>query len=95
VKLTVVGLVSPHVLGIIDLARQAQSGVNVDWHLRNAVARTIADLGDQYNARDLLAAYVQGLETAANEAPPFQNGYAGALQSAVAIARKAAGAIPD
>ena len=30
-KATVVGLVTPHLLRIVDLANEAQKGVNVDW----------------------------------------------------------------
>ena len=53
---TVVGLVTPHVLSIIDLAKQADAGVNIDWHLRDTVAKTVNDLGQQFNARALLGA---------------------------------------
>ena len=88
VKATVVGLVSPHVLQVVDLARKADSGINVDWHLRDTVARTVDDLGHQYNARDLLSAYIHGLETAAGEAGPNRKGYADALQVAAAMARR-------
>ena len=65
---TIVGMVTPHVLRVMDLANQAENGVNVDWHVRDAVARTLADLREQFNARDLLAAYVHGLESAAADA---------------------------
>ena len=34
---TVVGLVTPHLMAVIDLAGQAESGINVDWHVRAAV----------------------------------------------------------
>ena len=86
-KATVVGLVTPHVLSVIDLAKQAETGVNVDWHVRNAVAKTRDDLVNQYNARDLLAAYVHGLQVAAQDAGP-RKAYAGVLQSAVALAER-------
>ena len=56
---TVVGLVTPHVLAIVDLARQAEGGVNVDWHLRDAVARSMDALGHHYNARDLMEAWCE------------------------------------
>ena len=79
-KLTIVGLVTPHVLRVIDLANQAETGANVDWHLRDAVVKTVDDLGHQYNARDLLSAYIQGLETAAQDAVRMRNVYAGALK---------------
>jgi hypothetical protein len=85
---TIVGLVTPHVLRVMDIAKQAESGANVDWHLRDAVARTVDDLGQQYNAQELLSAYVQGLESAAREVPPARKTYAGALQAAAAIAAR-------
>jgi hypothetical protein len=88
VKATIVGLVTPHVLRVVDLANQAEAGINVDWHLRDAVAKTIDELGHQYNARDLLSAYVHGLETAANDAPRSRGAYAGALQAAALAARR-------
>lgn len=87
-KATVVGLVTPHLLKIIDLAKEAETGANVDWHVRDAVAKTISDLGDQYNAEDLLSAYIQGLETVAQEAGQARKAYARVLQAAVAAARK-------
>lgn len=85
-KATIVGLVTPHVLRVIDLANEAEKGINVDWHVRDAVARTMDDLGHQYNARDLLLAYVQGLETAAQEVGQVRKAYAGVLQAAAATA---------
>lgn len=39
VRATVVGLVTPHFLRVIDLAKEAEAGVNVDWHLKDAVAK--------------------------------------------------------
>lgn len=87
-KATVVGLVTPHVFKLVDLARQAEAGTNVDWHLRDAVARTVDDLGQQFNARELLTAYVHGLETAAGEAAPGRKQYAGVLQTAAGMARR-------
>lgn len=88
-KPTIVGLVTPHLLKIIDLAQQAQAGVNVDWHLRETVSGTLDELRQQYNARDLLAAYVDGLDTAMQAADPFRKAYATALQAAAATARRA------
>lgn len=88
-KPTIVGLVTPHFLRVIDLAKLAETGVNVDWHLRDAVVKTIDDLGHQYNAPDLLSAYIQGLETAAHEAGRVKTVYASVLHAAVAIAKKA------
>ena len=88
-KPTIVGLVTPHFLKVIDLAKQAEAGINVDWHLRDTVAKTIDDLAQQYNARDLLAAYIDGLETAANETGRVvSKPYTSALHAAVAIAKK-------
>ena len=87
-KATIVGLVTPHVLRVIDLANQAETGVNVDWHLRDAVTKTVEDLGHQYNARELLSAYISGLENAAHEAAPVRNLYAGALQAAATMATR-------
>ncbi|MBP8081423.1 MAG: hypothetical protein KAY12_04630, partial [Arenimonas sp.] len=75
-KVTVVGLVTPHVLRVVDLAKQAETGVNVDWHLRDAVAKTVDDLGHQYNAPELLSAYVHGLETVAQDAGKGRFAYA-------------------
>ncbi|WP_449448390.1 hypothetical protein [Thermomonas brevis] len=87
-KATVVGLVTPHVFRVIDLAKQAESGTNVDWHLRDAVARTVEELGQQFNARDLLSAYVHGLETAGKDVGPGRRRYAEMLQGAVAMANR-------
>ena len=36
-KATVVGLVTPHLLRIVDLGNEAEKGVNVDWHVRDVV----------------------------------------------------------
>lgn len=89
-KATVVGLITPHFLSVIDLAKQAESGVNVDWHLRDVIAKTIDQLGHQYNARELLTAYIQGLDTAAHEADRVNKANASVLHAAVAIAREGA-----
>ncbi|MFC7300358.1 hypothetical protein [Cognatiluteimonas weifangensis] len=86
-KATVAGLITPHVLRVADLAKQAEAGANVDWHVKDAVAATIRELGLQYNARDLLAAYVQWLETTAREAAPAREAYARVLQAAATAAR--------
>lgn len=88
-KGTVVGLVTPHILAIIDLAKQAEMGANVDWHLRDTVARSIDGLGHQFNAQDLITAYIQGLETTAEAARPAQKAYADALRAAAAMATRA------
>ena len=91
-KETIVGLVTPHVMQVVELARQAETGVNVDWHLRDAVAKTIAELGHQYNASDLLSAYVQGLEGAAENAGRSRSLSATALRAAAALAARELGA---
>ena len=88
-KATVVGLVTPHVLSIIDLAKQADAGVNIDWHLRDTVAKTVNDLGQQFNARDLLGAYIHGLETAAQApAQAVRKAQVRVLQDAAAMATR-------
>ena len=86
-RATVVGLVTPHLLRIVDLANEAEKGVKVDLHLRDAVAKTMRELADQYNAPALVAAYVEGLETAAGQATSTRVAYIGVLQAAAAEAR--------
>lgn len=86
-KATVAGLVTPQLLRIVELAEQAEKGVNVDWHVRAAVARTMGELGDQYNAPALVAAYVDGLEAAAGNAAQSREAYVRVLQAAAAAAR--------
>ncbi|MGQ4583340.1 hypothetical protein [Lysobacter sp. F60174L2] len=85
---TVVGLVTPHLLRVVDLANEAEKGVNVDWHVRDAVSRSMAELGDQYNAADLVTSFIDGLENAAAQAPKARMLYAGALRSAAEAARR-------
>lgn len=85
---TVVGLVTPHLLRVVDLANQAEKGFNVDWHLRDAVAGTMGELGDQYNASALVGAYVEGLENAALQGARTGPAYARVLQDAAAAARR-------
>ncbi|WP_240098029.1 hypothetical protein [Thermomonas flagellata] len=87
-KATVVGLVTPHVLQVVDLARQAEAGRNVDWHLRDAVTATLEALAQQYNARELLAAYVHGLQAAVRETGPRQAAQAQLLETAAAMASR-------
>lgn len=87
-KATVVGLVTPHLLRVVDLANEAEKGVNVDWHVRDAVAKTMNELGDQWNAAVLMAAYVDGLESAATQAPKTRVAYARVLQAAADAARR-------
>lgn len=87
-KATVVGLVTPHVLKVIDLARQAETGANVDWHVRDAASRTLQEIGEQFNARELLVAYVKGLQGAVQDARERRapTSYVGALQAALQLA---------
>ena len=87
-KATVVGHVTPHLLRVVDLANEAEKGVNVDWHVRDAVAKTMGMLGDQWNAAVLIAAYVDGLESAATQAPKTRVAYARVLQAAADAARR-------
>ena len=87
-KTTVVGLVTPHLLRIVDLANNAEKGANVDWHVRDAVARTMGELGDQFNAPALVAAYVEGLENVAGQAPKTRVAYVRVLQAAADAARR-------
>ena len=87
-KTTVVGLVTPHLLRIVDLANNAEKGANVDWHVRDAGAKTMGELGDQFNAPALVAAYVEGLENAAAHAPKARTEYVQVLQAAADAARR-------
>lgn len=84
---TVVGLVTPHLLRIVDLANQAETGVNVDWHVREAVATSMREMSDQYNASVLVAAYIEGLETAAGQAARTRVGYVRVLKAGIEAAR--------
>jgi len=86
-RATVVGLVTPHLLRIVELANQAEKAVNVDWHVRDSVATTMRELGDQYNAPALVTAYIDGLESAAGLATRNRVAYIGVLQAAAAAAR--------
>ena len=85
---TVVDLVTPHLLRIVDLANEAQKGVNVQWHLNDAVDRSMDGLADQYNASTLVAAYVDGLESLVAQAPPAREDYIRVLKTAVEAARR-------
>ena len=85
-KATVANLVTPHLLKVVDLAKEAEIGGNIEWHLRETVSRTIEALGHQYNARDLLTTYIEGLESAARAKGRVYSAYARALQAAAAQA---------
>ena len=87
-RTTVVGLVTPHLLRIVDLANDAEKGANVDWHVRDTVAKTMGELGDQFNAPALVAAYVEGLENVAAQAPKARVEYVRVLQAAADAARR-------
>ncbi|MDR6990686.1 hypothetical protein [Luteimonas sp. 3794] len=87
-RATVVSLVTPHLLRVVDLANEAQKGVNVHFHLHDAVARSMAELEGQYNASALAAAYVEGLENVASQAPRARTEYVGVLQAAADAARR-------
>ena len=87
-RATIVGLVTPHLLRVVDLANQAEKGVNVDWHLRDAVSKTMVELGDQYNAAALMEAFIDGLESAAGNAPKNRPDYVRVLQAAAEAARR-------
>ena len=86
-KATIVGLITPHLLRIVDLANDAERGVKVDWHVRDAVATTMRDVADQYNADALVSAYIEGLEAAAAQAAKSRVASIGVLQAAAAAAR--------
>ena len=86
-RATVVGLVTPHLLRIVDLGNEAEKGAKVEWHVRDAVAKTMRELGEQYNAPALVAAYVEELQTVAGQAAVTRVAYIGVLQAAAAAAR--------
>ena len=60
----------------------------MDWHVRDAVAKTMGELGDQFNAPALVGAYVEGLENAAAQAPTVRLEYVSVLQAAADAARR-------
>lgn len=84
---TVVGLVTPHLLRVVDLANEAEKGVKVEWHLREAVRRTMTELGDLYNGPSAVAAYIEGLENVAAGAPKQREAYVRVLRAAIEIAQ--------
>ena len=80
---TVVGLVTPHLLRIVDLASNAEkAAINVDFHVRDTVARTMEELSLQYNATALVTAYIEGLENAAGQVPRIRAAYIEGLENA-------------
>jgi hypothetical protein len=87
-KATAAGLVTPHLLRIVELANSAHDGARVDWHVRDTVAQTMGKLGDQANAEELIAAYLEGLENAVAQAPKARMQYASTLQAALDQARR-------
>lgn len=84
---TVVSLVTPHLLRVVDLANQAENGINVDWHVRDAVSKSVTEMRDLWNASALTSAYVEGLTTAAAQAPSTRRDYLRVLRAALAEAR--------
>ena len=86
-RATVVGLVTPHLLRIVDLAIEAEKGVKVNLHLSDAVAKTMRELSDLYNAPALVEAYVEGLKNAAGQAASTRVSYISVLLAAAADAR--------
>lgn len=86
-KETVANLVAPHLLRVIELASQAEKGVNVDWHVRGVVMKTLADLDQHYNGPELTAAYIDGLDVAAAQAQRTREDYVRVLRAAAAVAR--------
>ena len=87
-RATVVGIVTPHLLRIVDLANEAEKGVKVDWHVREAVTKSMGELGELYNAPVAVAAYLEGLENAAGQAPEKRAAYIRVLQAAAEAARR-------
>ncbi len=86
-RATVVGLVTPHLLRIVDLANEADKGVKVEFHLRDAVAKTMRELSDQYNGPALVSAYIDGLKSSADQASSTRVAYISVLLAAAAEAR--------
>lgn len=87
-RATVVGIVTPHLLRIVDLANQAEQGVKVEWMLDDVVTKTMRELSDLYNATAAVTAYLDGLENAASQAPKHREAYARVLQAASAAAHR-------
>lgn len=87
-RATVVGIVTPHLLRVVDLANQAEQGVNVDWHVREAVAKSMGELAELFNASVAVASYIDGLERAAGQAPKHRTAYVRVLQGAAEAARR-------
>lgn len=86
-RATVVGLVTPHLLRVVELAKKAEAGANVEWHVRDAVAKTMGELGDMYNAPALVTAFLEGLESTVAQTPKSRTEYIRVLQAAAAAAR--------
>ena len=85
---TVVWLVTPHVLKLVDLAEQGDKGLNVERHVQAAVAGTVDALGEQFNFPDLLRGYMDGLQSAADNAPRHRKAYVEVLESALRLAQR-------
>jgi hypothetical protein len=87
-RATIVGLVTPHLLRIVDLAHEAEKGVTVDWHVRDAVARSMGLLADLWNAPAAISAYLEALESAIAQAPKHREYYVRVLLAAADEARR-------
>ncbi len=87
-RATVVGMVTPHLLRVVDLASQAEKGINVDWHVRESVTGSMAELGELYTAPVAIASYVDGLERAAAQAARNRKAYIQVLLAAAETARR-------
>ena len=87
-RATIVGLVTPHLLRIVDLAHEAEKCMNVDWHLRDAVAKSMEELAGVWNASAATSAYIEALESAIAQAPKHREHYVRVLQAAADAAQR-------
>ena len=87
-RATIVGLVTPHLLRIVDLAHEAEKAMNVDWHLRDAVTRSMDELGGLWNAQAAMSAYLEALESAIAQAAKHREPYIRALRIAAETAQR-------
>ena len=87
-RATIVGLVTPHLLRVVDLAHEAELGTNVDWHVRDAVTRSMGELAGLWNASAATEAYLEALESAIAEAPRHRMSYVRVLRSATEAAQR-------
>jgi hypothetical protein len=87
-RATIVGLVTPHLLRIVDLAHEAEKVMNVDWHLRDAVTRSMDELAGLWNAQAATSAYLEALESAISQAAKHREHYIRALRIAAEAAQR-------